>query len=371
MCKRTKKDSNPMKINKEKYHILVINLGSTSSKICYYINDILIKYDEVIHPNEKIEKYSSIWEQFEYRKNCIIEFCKKNKIEIDDLDAIVSRGGHTKPIKGGVYRINKVMLEQSRSEKYGNHASDLGLIIATNLAKDGVLSLTVDPPTTDEFEPLARYSGLKELPRRSSFHALNQRAVGKEYSKEIGKEYEKLNLIVVHLGGGITVAAHVLGKMIDANNGILGDGPFSTNRCGTVPIGSLLDLCFSNNYTIGEIKGILNGKGGLISYLGENNVKKIEEDALDGDKLKIEVLEAMCYQVAKEIGACSTVMKGKVDAILFSGGIAKSKYITSLIIERVKFIAPIKVYPGEYEMKSLADGAYRALKGEVNIFELS
>lgn len=263
-----------------------------------------------------------------YRRASIEEFLCKNTIDPLSLDAVVSRGGHTHPISGGVYKINDIMLSEIQSGNFGRHACDIGVFIADSMAKQsGAEAFVVDPPVTDEFKPLARYSGLPELPRRSSFHALNQRAVAHKYAKQVGTPYEDLNLIVVHMGGGISVAAHQHGKMVDANNALTGDGPFSTNRTGGLPVGALVDLCFSGMYTKQEVKARINGKGGMIAYLGENDVKTVEAKALAGDKKYKECLDAMLYQTAKEIGASSAVLMGSVDAILLTGGIAHSQYV--------------------------------------------
>ena len=254
--------------------------------------------------------------------------------------------------------------------KFGTHVTDIGLRIVSELSARGPMALTVDPPTTDEFEPLARYSGLPEMPRRSSFHALNQRACGKQYAKDKGVEYKSLNLIVVHMGGGITVAAHRQGRMIDANNGLMGDGPFSTNRTGTLPVGDLVNACYSGEYTKQQMLKKINGMGGMMAYLGENDALTVENRADAGDKECDAVLSAMCYQVGREIGSCAAVLRGKVDAILITGGMANSKRLTDDIGEMVSFIAPVVVYPGEYEMQSLALTSLAMLRGQEELKEL-
>ena len=231
------------------YKIVAINLGSTSTKIAYYENDRCVLKENLSHQSSDLKGFATVWEQYDYRMDAICGFLDAHGIRVEKLDAFVTRGGHTKPLSGGVYRVNELMLEQSRSERYGNHPTDLGLQIAWGFARYGPVPLTVDPPTTDEFEPLARYSGLAEMPRRSSFQVLNHRAVGKQFAKDQGKDYRALNLIVAHMGGGITVAAHKKGRLVDANNGIAGDGPFSTNRTGTLPVGALVDACYSGAFT--------------------------------------------------------------------------------------------------------------------------
>ena len=242
------------------YKIFAVNLGSTSTKAAYYEDDNCIFSLNIIHSSEEIKKFSSIWDQYQYRYDAILEVMTQHGINPKDLDAVVTRGGHTIPIVGGTYRINEKMLEMSASEKYGNHPTDLGLKIAYSFSLYGSLPMTVDPPTTDEFEPLARYSGVPEILRKSSFHALNHRAVARQYAKDIGRKYEELKLIGVHMGGGITATVHKYGKMVDANNGLLGDGPFSTNRAGTIPSGALIDMCSQVNILRRKSDRNLTGK---------------------------------------------------------------------------------------------------------------
>ena len=350
--------------------ILAINLGSTSTKIAYYEEEECIFKENLNHPATELRELKTIWDQHDYRKKAIEAFLDRRNVKVSDLDAIVSRGGHTEPVIGGLYRINEKMLEQSASEKYGNHATDLGIKLASSFSREGPAAFTVDPPTTDEFEPLARYSGLPDLPRRSSFHILNHRAVGKQYAKDAGKNYRNINLVVVHMGGGISVAAHKKGQLVDANNALEGDGPFSTNRCCSVPVGALVELCFSGKYTYAEMKKMLNGNGGMMAYLGENDVKIVAAKADAGDEKCAQVLDAMSYQTAKEIGACAAVLGGDVEAIVLTGGIAYCDRIADLIKKHVEFIAPVHRYPGEYEMQSLGLSALAALRGEEEIKEM-
>lgn len=352
------------------FKILAINLGSTSTKFAYYENDQCVYKTTIEHKAEYVRQHPTIWDQYQFRMDDILAVLRQQDIKPSDLAAVVTRGGHTQPLVGGVYRINECMLEQSASGKWGTHACDLGLKIATGLSAQGPVPLTVDPPTTDEFEPFARYAGLKEISRRSSFHALNHRAVAKQYAKDAGKNYAELNLIGVHMGGGITLCCHKQGKMVDATNGLVGDGPFSTNRTGTIPAGSLLDMCFSGEYTRETLRRKLNGGGGLASYLGESDVKTIESRIGNGDAYAAEALEAMCYQVGKEVAAMSSVLKGRVDAIYLTGGVAHSKRVTGWIAERTAYLAPVVLYPGEYEMQSLALGAYDVLRGAEHVKEL-
>ena len=350
--------------------ILAINLGSSSTKIAYYEDENCIFNENISHAPDVIRSFPDIWSQLDFRKQQIVDFLKEKNLKISDMDAVVTRGGHTHPIPGGVYHITDQMLKESRSEKYGNHPTDLGLVLANEFSHEGPKAFTVDPPSTDEFEPLARYSGLAGIKRRSSFHILNQRAVGLHYAKTIGKMYSDLNLIIVHMGGGISVGVHKKGKIIDGNNAIDGDGPFSTNRCCSVPIGDLIRLCYSGKYSYADMIRMITREGGLMSYVGDNDAKRVQEKALSGDQKCLEVMQAMCYQVAKEIGADATVLDMNVDAILITGGMAHSDWITGMIKERVQKIAPVVILPGEYEMQSLALHTLQALNGEAEIKEL-
>lgn len=350
--------------------IIAINLGSTSTKVAYYENDTCVFNESIQHPVEDIKDFATVWDQFDYRKKTILKFMEEKGLRMEDMDAVAARGGHTEPLVGGTYFITSKMLEQSGSEKYGNHVADLGLKLAASFSGMGPVAYTVDPPVTDEFEPLARYSGIPEIKRRSSFHVLNQRAAGRQYAADNNLDYESINLIVVHMGGGISVAAHKKGKLVDANNALDGDGPFSTNRCCSVPVGDLVKMCYSGKYTHQEMKKILNGKSGLVAYTGDTDVKNVSDRAEAGDKAADEALEAMCYQIAKEIGANAAVLAGDVQAIVFTGGIAHSKRIIESISKRVSFIAPVSVYPGEYEMQSLALNTYNALIGKIKALEL-
>lgn len=349
------------------YKILAINLGSTSTKVAYYEDDACIVKENLEHPSEEIKQFGSLWEQDGYRTSLIEKFIKENNIDQGSLDAIVSRGGHTKPLVSGVYKVDEEMLAQQASGKWGQHPSDLGSKIAYRMCHNHkAIPLIVDPPVTDEFEPVARVSGHPLIERRSSFHALSHKATAKKYARENGLKYEDLSLVVAHLGGGISVAPHKNGRMIDGENGLEGDGAFSTNRTGALPVGDLVRLCFSGKYTYDEVHRMINGSGGLTAYLGTANVKEIEEKSKTDDKYAL-YLDAMIYQICKQIGAMATVNCGKIDAILITGGIAYSQAIIQKIKDRCGFIAPIIVYPGENEMESLARGALEGLLGETPI----
>ncbi len=354
----------------KRYKILAINIGSTSTKLAYYENRECKIKTSLDHPVQELSAFDDLMEQDGYRRDAIVAFLKDQGINLSELDAISCRGGHTRPLEGGVYRINETMLEQQASGLYGRHASDVGTKIAYKMAKaNNLLAVVVDPPVTDEFIAVARLSGHPELPRQSRFQALSHRATGKRYARDNGKKYEELNLVIAHIGGGITVAAHRQGKMIDATNGIDGDGPFSTNRTGGLPVGALIDLCFSGRYNYKDVKKMINGEGGLTAYLNENDVRTVEEKAATDDYFAL-CLEGMIYQTCKEIGAMTTVLEGKIDAIVITGGIAHSKKIVARIKDRVGFIAPITLYPGENEMDALALGALEAIRGNEPIKSL-
>lgn len=345
------------------YRILTINLGSTSSKLAYYENEKCLVRTTLEHSAAELAVYQNIMDQTDYRRGAIEGFLGKNGIDLENLDVIASRGGHTVPLEGGVYRINDRMLGQIATGRYGRHACDMGSGIACRMAAGRkAIPIVVDPPVTDEFTAVARLSGHPELPRSSRFHALNQRATGKRYARDNGAKYADLNLVVAHMGGGISVAAHRQGRMIDANNALDGDGPFSTNRTGSLPVGALVDLCFSGRYRHDEIKNMLNGQGGLMAYLQETDVRTVEAKAAADPHYAL-CLEGMVYQVCKEIGAMAAVLAGKVDATVLTGGIANSEKIVGMIKDRVGFIAPVAVYPGENEMDALALGAMEAMQG--------
>jgi butyrate kinase len=350
--------------------IVAINLGTTSTKIAYSENGQIKVRETLSHPAEELVKMRRFWDQEGLRKAAIEGFLAANTIRVEELDAFVAWGGHTEPVTGGVYRITPKLLEQSSSEKYGYHVADLAPRLAHAFAQRGPQAFVVDPPTIDEFNPLARYSGIPEIARQSRCQALNQKGNAKKYAREIGKKYEELRLIVVVMGGGISVVVHEYGRMVDANNGLDGDGPFSTNRSGGLPVGAVIDLCYSGRYTHTEMRKKINGSGGLLAYLGEFDVRKVEERIRQGDATAAEVLNAMIYQTAKEVGGAAAVLSGRVDAIVLAGGMANSTYIVDRLRERIGFIAPVVVYPGELEMESLCLSVYQALIGEEKIKEL-
>ena len=282
-----------------------------------------------------------------------------------EFTAVVGRGGLMKPIKSGVYRVNAAMLEDLRSMKYGAHASNLGAPLTARFAAEGgVPAFIADPIVVDELADEARFSGLPEMPRVSIFHALNQKAVARRAASELGKNMPDCNLIVAHMGGGISVGAHEHGRVIDVNNSLDGEGPMSPERSGSLPVGELVAMCFSGKYTIDEVQKMINGQGGLVAHLGTNDIREVEKRIADGDAVATLVFEAMALQVAKEIGRCAAVLKGKVDAVVLTGGLAYSDKLCGRIASMVSFIAPVLCYPGEDEMEALAHGALRVLRGE-------
>lgn len=345
--------------------ILVVNPGSTSTKIGVFKGDNLIYEETLRHSVDEICKYKKVYDQYEFRRDIILSSLEKNNIDIKSLVAVVGRGGLLKPIEGGTYEVNDRMLEDLKTGISGEHASNLGGIIASEISKQcGGKAYIVDPVVVDELEDMARISGLKEIERVSIFHALNQKAVGRRYSQSIGKEYDELNLIIVHLGGGISVGAHKKGRVIDVANALDGEGSFSPERSGGLPVGDLVDLCYSGKYTLSEMKKKITGNGGIVSYLNSNDAREIEEKINNGDEYAKLIFSAMAYQVSKEIGASTAVLHGKVDAIILTGGIAYSQIFVNWIRERVQFIADIVIYPGEDELLALAQGGLRIIKGE-------
>ena len=338
---------------------LIINPGSTSTKIGVFEEETLR------HSTEEIAQYASIVDQKDFRKQIILDLLKSKDFDINSLQVVVGRGGMLKPIPGGTYAVSDDLLEDLKVGKQGQHASNLGGILAREIADSiSVPSYIVDPVVVDELMPISRYSGVPELPRTSVFHALNQKAVAKRFAKEQGRAYNTLNLVVVHMGGGVSVGAHEQGRVIDVFNALDGDGAFSPERAGAVPSGALIKMCFSGEYTEKEVYKKIVGNGGFNAYVGTNDMRDVEKMVNEGDKNAEEVREAFIMQVAKNIGSMSCVLKGKVDQIIITGGIAYDKVVVSGLKDRVGFIAPITVYPGEDELLALAQGALRVMNGE-------
>ena len=351
--------------------VLIINPGSTSTKIAVFENEKEIYLKNIKHPSQIIAKFEKIADQYHFRKDTILDELKIAHIKLQTINCIVARGGLIKPIPSGVYKVTESLKADLLNEIMGEHASNLGGLIADEIACSlpGVNAYIVDPVVVDEMEDVARISGHPEFERISIFHALNQKAIARTHAKKFGLKYEDLNLIVVHLGGGISVGAHKKGKVVDVNQALNGEGPFSPERSGTLPTDALAELCFSEKYTLAEIKKMITGKGGLVAYMGTNDAYKVEMLVRDGDKKAKLIQDAMSYQIAKEIGAMSTVLKGKVDGILLTGGLAKNQLLVDYVKDMVSYIAPVFIYPGEDEMKALAMNGFMVLKGEAEVLD--
>lgn len=351
--------------------ILTINPGSTSTKVAVYRCNELIFLKNIKHSSEELNQFEGIIEQYEFRRNLLIRELEYANIDIQQIDAIVARGGLVKPIPSGVYKVNEKMLEDLRSGVQGQHASNLGGIIAYDIALlvKNAEAYIADPVVVDELDDIARITGHPNFEKNSIFHALNQKAIARTHARAIGKKYDELNLIVCHLGGGISVGAHKNGKVIDVNQALDGDGPFSPERSGSLPVGKLVDLCFSGQYTKKQVKKMVVGEGGFVAYLGTNSAFDVEQRSHAGDEEAQKIQEAMAYQVSKEIGAMGAVLEGKVDAILLTGGIAYNTNFVELIRKRVEHLGPVGVYPGEDEMKALAQNGIMVLRGELETLE--
>ncbi|MGG7059417.1 butyrate kinase [Clostridium nigeriense] len=345
--------------------LLIINPGSTSTKIGVFEGERELFQETLRHSSEEIEKYETIFDQIDFRKDIIINILKEKNFDLKTLSAVVGRGGMLKPMESGTYKVNDTMIEDLKIGIQGQHASNLGGILANKIAGElNIPSFIVDPVVVDELEEVARISGVPELPRVSKFHALNQKAVAKRYSKESGVKYSDLNLIVVHMGGGVSVGAHRNGRVIDVNNALDGEGPFSPERAGTVPVGELIRMCYSGKHSEKEIYGKIVGKGGYVAYLNTNDARDVLKLAEEGNKKAILCLDAFIYQVSKSVGEMSTVLHGKIDGIILTGGIAYSEKVVSELKKRIGWIGEIIVYPGEDELLALAQGALRVLTGE-------
>ena len=343
------------------YKILVLNIGSTSTKLAFFDKDHLKTQETIDHTAHQLNSLTHYMDQLSLRRKAIEDFLESNLIELDTVHMIASRGGLTAPLSSGVYLIDERMCEDLRSGKYGQHPTNLGPVIAHDLAKQAsIQAVIVDSPSTDEYHPLARISGIPEIERKSAFHSLNQKAAARRAADEIGIPYEESNMVVAHLGGGITIGAHQNGKVIDSTIGI-GEGPMTPERAGNLSTLELLRLLESGQFNLTDLRSRLTSQGGLLGYLGTNDLSKVEEMISQGDERAQLLLEAMAYQVAKDIGAMSTVLDGVVDAVVLTGGLANSTRLVDWISGRVGFIAPVKVYPGENEMLALAEGALRVL----------
>ncbi|MEN6411875.1 MAG: butyrate kinase [Veillonellales bacterium] len=353
-----------MKQSDNKEEILVINPGTTSTKFAVYSGEELVFKQIEEHAAAETEKFERLIDQCQYRLDFILAALQERGIALSVFKAVVGRGGLLKPLKGGTYRVNQLMLQDLRKAEWGEHVANLGAIMAYALAQHlQIPAFVVDPVSVDELEPVARISGLPDLERVSLSHALNMKAVARKAAGVIGRSYQEVNFIVAHLGTGISVSAHQHGRMIDVNNA-MDEGPLSPDRCGGLPAKQLVKLCYSGKYTCDELEDKLAGQGGIYAYIGTKNIREVEKLAGQGEKQAELVLAALVYQVAKEIGSMAAVLTGAVDQIILTGGIAYSSRIVSDIKARVQFIAPIMVIPGEEELEALALGALRVLRNE-------
>ncbi len=344
--------------------LIVLNLGSTSTKVALFEDEIQKHSTTLRHSAEELKPYKSILDQEDFRKECVMSWLNDLGVGFSDLDLIVTRGPLLKPIEGGIYLLNQAVADDARSEKYGTHISTVGALLAYGLSQNhGIPAIFLDAVVTDELCEPARYSGLKGYERRSVFHALNAKQIARETANKIGKPVSELNLIIAHLGGGVSISAHALGKVVDVNNAIDGEGPFSPERVGGFSCANTMKLMEDYDFNRTLVKRMLVGSGGLISYLGHGNVSQAMEEAKSNPQTK-SVLDAMAYQIAKEIGAMAAVLKGKVDAVSFTGGIAYNREFLGMIRQYTDWIAPVFIFEGEDEMRAMALGGLRYLRNE-------
>ena len=350
--------------------VLVINPGATSTKIAVFEEDQQLFKLGLDHSAEELDQFDKVIDQADYRKKAILDAVAEAGFQLSDFDAVCGRGGLMKSIPGGTYQVTTSIVVDLVKGVQGQHASNLGGILAREIADElDIPAYIVDPPVVDEMSPVAKYSGHPLIQRRSKFHALNQKAVAKRYAKEHGTSYDQLNLIVCHMGGGVSVGAHVHGKVVDVENAVDGDGLFSPERAGSLPTGDLVSLCFSGEYTEPQIRRMLAGGGGMVAYAGTSDMREVAKMAQEGNAKMAELIDAFHYQVGKEIGATAAAMHGKVDQIILTGGIAYGKKTVDAITDLVGWIAPITVYPGEDELLALAQGALRVLNGEEQVMK--
>ncbi len=347
--------------------ILAINPGSTSTKFAVYFENECVLRKTIRHQLEELMRYKTVIDQFDLRKGLIIDALVEEGIEVDSIKYIIGRGGLTYPLESGVYLVNNLMIEHLRQGVLGEHASNLGPILADYIALQipGAKAYMADPVVTDELEEVARFAGHPKFNRVSIFHALNQKATARLHAEKIGKSYEELNLIVAHLGGGISVGVHKKGRVIDVNNALDGEGCFSPERSGTLPVGQVIDLCFSGKYSKDQLRRMVVGEGGFVAYLGTNDAHEVEKRANASDEKAIAIQEALFYQVAKMIGEMAVVLAGNIDGILLTGGMAFNKDLENYIRDKTGFISTVYVYPGEDELEALAMNALRVARGEI------
>ncbi len=348
------------------YRILVINPGSTSTKLAIYEDENEVVKKTLRHPAEELKKYDRIMDQYEFRKRVILDFLKESGYDVKSFSAVVGRGGLVRPIPSGTYEVDDLMIEDLKSGRFGEHASNLGAILALEIAKEaGVKAYIVDPVVVDEMMEIAKVSGHPDFIRKSIFHALNQKAVARRVARDLGKRYEDVNVVVVHMGGGISIGAHRKGRVVDVNNALDGDGPFTPERSGTLPMTQLIDLCYSGKFTYEEMRKRIKGNGGLVAYLGTNDAVEVQRRIEEGDEYAELIYKAMAYQIAKWVGKMAVALVEGIDAIVLTGGLAyDEKYMVRWLKDYLSFLAPIYVYPGGDEERALAMGVLRVLRGE-------
>ena len=350
------------------YLILVLNPGSTSTKVAMFGDEKELWRENLSHSTQELNKFKRIIDQRDFRKEVISQALQRHGVDTDKVSAVVARGGLLRPLESGVWEINEDMVKELSVEKWGSHASNLGAVMAFEFAREwGVPAWIVDPVVVDEMDEIARISGMPEIQRKSIFHALNQKAVVYRYAKEVNRPYRELRLIVAHLGGGVSVGVHRSGRVVDVNDALNGDGPFTPERSGSVPVGELVKMCYSGKYSSEELINKVSRRGGFVAYLGTNDVREVKKRIKEGDGFAKLIYDAMIYQIGKEIGSAATVLEGKVDAIIITGGVAYDSELVNRLKEMIGFIADVVVYPGEDEMKALCDGALRALRGEIEV----
>ena len=354
-----------------KFNILVVNPKDYETQIAVYDNYKLLYMISRRHSKEELAGFKSIYDQVSYRKNIVLRELKNNQFALDDLKVVISRGGLIHPVQSGVYKVNEQLKNDLKHSPVGEDIINIGGLVADEIAGEipGTMALIADPTVVDELQEIARITGSPDIHRKSIFHALNQKAVAKIYAETHKKKYEETNLIVVHMGNGTTVGAHRKGRVIDVNQGFAGDGPFSLVRSGTLPLGDIVELCFSGARTKEQIECLISHCGGLNAHLGTTSLHEIENMVKNGDEHAKIILEAMAYQVSKTIGEMYAVLKGDVDAILITGELANIEFVNSVILEHVEKFAPTFFYPGDNEIKSMADNALRIIKGEVDVQE--
>jgi len=350
---------------KSGWKVLAINIKYNSTILAVFEGDKVIFVENLWHPISDIKKFDSIEDEAIYRYNFIVQVLNSKKIDIKNLSCVTVKGGILKNIESGTYIIDKLIVNELKHNIYGEHSLNVGPIIAYKLYNEfKIKPYMINAVTVNEMEPIAKYTGIKGIERKSFFHALSQKSVAKRYAKNHNKKYEDLNIIVAYLGSGITIGAHKKGRVVDVNSSLEGEGPFSPERSGSIPMTSLLEMCFNKNFTYEELKELIEGKGGCVAYFNNSDLRSIVENIQNGDEGSRKIIEAMAYQISKEIGKCAVVLDGNVDAIILTGGIAYCRPIVDLIKNRVNRIASVHLYAGKDELTDMVEEAIRILNGD-------